>query len=189
MRSPCFAALLVFLASLQPASSHFLAVRLPPDATDAPTVPRADPGTIQPDLVIDLLGWIAASTNYDTSSEPPEITFSQIGDTIPYDSGTAVISDTLHGAYDPLNSRIILVRPWDVADPRDLSVLLHELVHHVQLTNRSYECPQAPEWEAYKLQAAYLTENGIASEFDWLQIYFLSKCPRDIHPDIVHQND
>ena len=183
MHFACFTGVLVLFASVQPAASHFLAVRLPPDATDAPITPRADPGKVQPDLVIDLLGWIAASTNYDTISEPPEITFSQIGDTIPYESGTAVISDTLHGAYDWLNRRIILVQPWDPADTRDLSDLLHELAHHVQLTNRSYECLQAPEWEAYKLQEAYLTENGIASGFDWLQIYFMSKCPRDIHPD------
>jgi hypothetical protein len=61
-------------------------------------------------------------------------------------------------------------------------VLLHELIHHVQLANRDYECLEQPEWEAYQLQEAFLAEHGIASGFDWLQIYFLSQCPRDIHP-------
>lgn len=69
------------------------------------------------------------------------------------------------------------------ANPRDVSILLHELTHHVLFTNRSYACLQESEWEAYKLQEAYLEENEIASGFGWLQIYFLSKCPSDIHPD------
>lgn len=85
-------------------------------------------------------------------------------------------------AYDRPNHRIVLVRPWDPANPRDRSVLLHELVHAVQLANRAYECLQLPEWEAYKLQPDYLDQLGPEAGLDWLQICFLSQCPRDIHP-------
>jgi len=38
------------------------------------------------------------------------------------------------------------------------------------------------EWEAYKLQEAWLAEQGLASGFDWPQIFLLSRCPWDVHP-------
>ena len=180
---PFIVGLLGFLVSVQPAASHFLAAQLPHPADDAAITSRPNTGEVPPALVIDLLGWIAASTEYDTSGKPPQITFALKGDTILYESGTAVIVDTLHGAYDWPNRRIILVLPWDRGDPRDVSVLLHELTYHVQLSNRNYEYLERPEWEAYKLQEAYLAENEIDLGFDWLEIYFMSKCPRDIHPD------
>ena len=174
--------LLGLLASVQPAASHFLAAQLP-SATDKAVTPRPDSDAVPLDLVIDLLGWIAAATEYDTTGKPPQVTFAQTGDIIHYESGTAIIDTTWHGAYDMPNRRIILVRPWNSGDLRDVAVLLHELTHHVQLSNRNYQCLEQPEWEAYKLQEAYLAENEIASGFDWMQIYFMSKCPRDIHPD------
>jgi hypothetical protein len=62
-------------------------------------------------------------------------------------------------------------------------VLLHELVHAVQFDNRSWDCLGAPEWQAYKMQEAWLAEHGISADFDWLLIYMQSRCPRDIHPD------
>ena len=179
------ATLIVALTFAHPAQAYLLADRLAPVECDAPPTLTLDPARVPASLIAELLDWIAAATAYDVTStraDPPQTTFCQAGDTIPYESGTTLVDDALNGAYDLANRRIILVRPWDPDDPGDRSVLLHELIHHVQLANRGFECLQQPEWEAYKLQEAYLAEHDIASEFDWLQIYFLSKCPRDIHP-------
>ncbi len=110
--------------------------------------------------------WIEAATDYDvesTRADPPRIGFCETGDAIPYESGTVLVDDTLNGAYDWPNRRVILVHPWDPNTPQGRSVLLHELIHHVQLANRGFECVNAPEWGAYKLQDAYLTEHGVAS--------------------------
>lgn len=136
-------------------------------------------------LIADLLRWIGGATGYDITAalaKPPEIDFCITGEVIPYEDDIMTVPDDLRAAYDWPNRRILLVRPWTADDPRDRAALLHELIHHVQLLNRSYECPQAPEWEAYKLQEAWLAENRIEAGFDWLVIYMASRCPRDHHP-------
>lgn len=61
-------------------------------------------------------------------------------------------------------------------------MLLHDLVHFVQFLNRGYECPQAADWEAYQLQAQWLEARGVEPGFDWLHVYFMSRCPHDVHP-------
>ena len=177
--------LATLLATATPGRAHMLADRLAPDHCRTPPALIENPGAVPPGLVAELLTWIGEATDYDLTTShatPPDVAFCRIGDVIPYESGTALVDETLNGAYDLSNHRVILVQPWDAKTPRDRSVLLHELIHHVQLENRGYECLQAPEWEAYELQEAYLAQQGVDAGFDWLQIYFLSRCPRDHHP-------
>jgi len=136
-------------------------------------------------LVIQLVTWIGQNTDYDISAtlqNPANISFCEAGDIIPYEGEFVTVEISLRGAYDLPNRTIYLVAPWNQFDTYDKSVLLHELIHDVQHINRRWECIQRPEWEAYKLQDQWLVENGSKSGFDWLQIYFLAKCPRDIHP-------
>ena len=151
---------------------------LPPGEPVPPDLPIED-------VVSGLLDWIELATSYSVAavrSSPPELTFCDVGDEIPYETGSTLVDHPLKGAYDHVRYRINLVRPWEHTDRRDLSVLLHELIHAVQLANRSYDCVQQPEWEAYKLQEQYLAEYGIEAGFDWVKIYFWSACPPDIHP-------
>jgi len=168
-----------------PANAYILAQQNPVDDCRIPVAATLEPAFVPQNVINELLDWIAEATDYDLGDariNPPAITFCSTGDIIPYETDHVLVNDTLSGAYDLLNRRIILVRPWDPDEIRDRSVLLHELIHHVQLNNRGYECVQAPEWEAYQLQEAYLNDHDIASGFDWLQIYFQSQCPRTIHP-------
>ena len=140
---------------------------------------------ISADLVIELLHWIKTNTDYDvTPSErdPPKITFCETGAWINYEGSTILVEENLQAMYDFPNGTILIVQPWSAQSPHDVSALLHELIHDVQMRARSWECIQAPEWQAYKLQEKWLAEKGIASGFDWLQIYFLSRCPKGIHP-------
>jgi hypothetical protein len=137
-------------------------------------------------LMEDLLDWIEAETDYDTAparAALPVISFCETGEVIAYDGDDMMVDAGLRAAYDFSRAHIYLVLPWDAEDPYDASVLLHELVHHVQLTTRTWDCIGAPEWEAYKLQERYLGQHGIDPDFDWLHIYMMSRCPRDIHPD------
>mgnify|MGYP001823069806 CR=1 FL=1 len=139
-----------------------------------------------PDAVVEeLLGWIAANTGYDvakTAANMPSIETCASGEIIDYAHEKTIVDEGIKGLYDFDARRIFLVEPWDLADPADLGVLLHELVHAVQLDNRPWECVGAPEWEAYKLHEAWLNERGLTGDFDWLQVYFNARCPRDIHP-------
>lgn len=89
----------------------------------------------------------------------------------------------LRGLYDAERAEILLVRPWDPRNPEDVSVLLHELVHHRQVPHHWY-CPAAQEPDAYRLQAAWLAEHGIEARVNWLSVVLEAGCtPRDIHPD------
>lgn len=136
-------------------------------------------------LAGDLLDWIAANTVYDvteTRAALPWIAFCAPGDVLSYEGAPVLVDPHLEAAYDAKARTIHLVDPWTPEDPFARSVLLHELIHDVQLLNRDWPCLGAPEWEAYKLQEQWLLEHGIEHDFDWLYIYFTSKCPRDVHP-------
>jgi hypothetical protein len=70
--------------------------------------------------------------------------------------------------YDDLNETIFLPDNWKGNTPAELSVLVHEMVHHLQ--NKShlrYECPGAREEFAYTVQEKWLSLFGrdLASEF------------------------
>lgn len=142
--------------------------------------PGASPAKVPAELLRELTGWIALHTMYDVrrlDADPPRISFCAVGGDIAYEDGSLRVEPELHAAYDLPNRVVHLVLPWSADDPYDRSVLLHELIHDVQLTNRDWACIGEPEWEAYTLQAIYLQEHGIFPSFDWSAIRRLSTCP------------
>jgi hypothetical protein len=113
----------------------------------------------------------------ELAASPPEIRFCAVGADIDYEGQDLRVEPELRAAYD-LSRRVVhLVLPWSADDPYHRSVLLHELIHDVQLSNRDWSCTGEPEWEAYTLQAIYLEEQGIIPPFDWAGILRLSRCP------------
>lgn len=154
----------------------------------APAIPAAPEESCRlPDGAVgQLLDWIEQQTDYDASkarSDPPAIVTCATGDVIDYAHEATIVDQGIHGLYDFDQRRIYLIEPWEYDNLLDRSVLLHELFHAVQLDNREWDCVGAPEWEAYKLQEAWLAEHGLEADFDWIEIYFWSRCPKDIHPD------
>jgi len=82
---------------------------------------------------------------------------------------TAHDPDELIAVYDDEMKTIYLPKNWNGGTPAELSVLVHELVHHLQgATKTKYECPQAREELAYAAQEKWLTLFGhsLASEFE-----------------------
>ena len=184
IRFSIIATLLVLAAAPASASSRTQAYA-PGTCPVALTLPWADPALLPDGLVNGLLDWIETETDYDVSpvrADPPAVTFCETGQAIPYENAEVLIGEDIYGIYDSLRRQVILRLPWSAEDPRDRGVLLHELVHRVQLANGDWDCLNAPEWEAYTLQARYLEAHGIDPGFDWLHIYSLSRCQRDIHP-------
>jgi hypothetical protein len=89
----------------------------------------------------------------------------------------------IRGLYDAERSEIMLVRPWNPRSAEDVSILLHELVHHRQNAYHWY-CPAAQELPAYRLQEAWLAERRVQADVNWLAVVLDAGCaPRDIHPD------
>jgi hypothetical protein len=61
--------------------------------------------------------------------------------------------------YDREKKTIYLPEGWTGRTPAELSVLVHEMVHHLQnLSGERYECPAAMEKPAYKAQAKWLEQ-------------------------------
>lgn len=123
-----------------------------------------DPTLVPDDLVTGLVDWIGVHTAYDVSSTrlaPPTISFCATGETIIYEEDDVLVDHKIKAIYDAPRRHIFLVEPWDANDIYDQSRLLHELTHDVQLQNRTWECLQQPEWEAYKLQEKWLLQHNI----------------------------
>jgi hypothetical protein len=83
--------------------------------------------------------------------------------------------------YDDALKIIYLPEEWTGATPADLSVLAHEMVHHLQnVAGIKYECPQAREKPAYAAQERWLGLFGrnLMDEFeiDPMTILVRSSC-------------
>lgn len=75
----------------------------------------------------------------------------------------------VHAVYDDRNKTIYLLEGWSAESPADVSVLLHEMVHHLQnVGGLEYDCPEARERPAYEAQARWLELVGksLAEEFE-----------------------
>jgi hypothetical protein len=87
------------------------------------------------------------------------------------------------GVYDDRSTTIFLPESWSGASPREVSVLVHEMVHHLQkLAGLTYECPAAREKLAYQAQDRWLERFGgsLETEFeiDKLTLFVTAGCFR-----------
>jgi hypothetical protein len=72
-------------------------------------------------------------------------------------------------AYDAVANAIYLPEDWTASTPGELSILVHEMVHHLQHAARLRdECAQASEELAYAAQDKWLGLFGhdLATDFD-----------------------
>lgn len=83
--------------------------------------------------------------------------------------------------YDGDNDRILLPADWTPVSPVDVSVLVHEMVHHLQ--NKAalrYACSEEREALAYAAQEKWLVQNGTDLKrefgFDTFTIKVLTVC-------------
>lgn len=70
--------------------------------------------------------------------------------------------------YDDASGTIYLPAGWTGTNPADVSVLVHEMVHHIQRkANLRYECPAQREQLAYLAQDRWLRMfgNNLLDEF------------------------
>jgi hypothetical protein len=63
--------------------------------------------------------------------------------------------------YEDASRTIYLREDWTGATPAEMSVLVHEMVHHLQnLATEKFQCPQARERTAYEAQQKWLEDAG-----------------------------
>ncbi len=135
--------------------------------------------------VAELESWLDANTDLPRGEAPPaRIALIEAGAAVPHDGRMTRVGDTVRGLYDERSATIYLIRPWFGDTATDRGTLLHELVHHRQVEAQHWYCGRAMEWDAYRIQEAYLRDHGETAGFNWAWVALLSSCaPRDHHPE------
>ena len=136
-------------------------------------------------LVDHLEGWLDSETDLPRRDDPPVICL--IGQSQAANLSARRASQhggRARGFYDADTRTIYLVRPWDARNPYDVSVLLHELIHHRQAEAGHWYCPGAQELPAYRLQDTWLGQMHLQANVNWIAVVLEAGCTRrDIHPD------
>jgi uncharacterized protein DUF6647 len=146
---------------------------------------QAPAGRSRADLLAAIETWLASEFNLPAMAEPPRIETVPAArmvalryPRIPADTPTnlsanghwavAAGRDTV-AIYSDSERTIYLRDGWNGDNPTDLSVLVHEMVHHAQnLQGLKFECPQEREKLAYRAQERWLGLFGhsLASDFE-----------------------
>ena len=114
------------------------------------------------ELVAHLNLWLDENSNLPRNNSAPDARWIDRRSVASLtESHHAAYGGNPRGVYDLGNETIWLVRPWDPSDPRHVSVLLHELIHHRQAVAGHWYCPGAQELPAYRTQQAWLAELGL----------------------------
>jgi len=65
----------------------------------------------------------------------------------------------VYAVYDDSKRTVYLHKQWNAARPADMSLLVHELVHHIQNVGAlKFSCPQEREKDAYEAQRTWLAQ-------------------------------
>ena len=127
--------------------------------------PDLEPGSGRPQQ--HLLRAIAAWLSFEFSLRPiedlPEVTFAsphqmmQLRFRDAASHGSVAAGREILAVYDDDAETIYLPIGWTGRTPAELSVLVHEMVHHMQnLAGENFDCPEAREKQAYKAQGRWL---------------------------------
>lgn len=95
-----------------------------------------------------------------------------------YSHGRGMGGAQLHAFYDTKNDVVYLKDSFDLNDPWQQGILLHELLHYVQdQNNKKFACSAEMEGEAWPLQKKYLKErHNITWDYDSLWFKMISSC-------------
>lgn len=142
-------------------------------------------GKTLPALIEHLENWLDDHSDLERRDTLPDIHWIGLAQASYLQYGSqASTTGTIRGLYNADAQTIYLVRPWDHRNPHDVSVLLHELVHHRQAKDGYWYCPGAQELDAYRLQDNWLSQMGLEADVNWIAVILEAGCtPRDIHPD------
>ncbi len=102
-----------------------------------------------------IVTWLSINFGLPATYDHPDIVFVpavQISEFVYADAGKKNRQDVIAG-YNDVRRVILLPDSWDDKSPADLSVLVHQMVHHLQnLSEIEYDCPGAREEPAYAAQ-------------------------------------
>ena len=118
------------------------------------------------ELLVALMLWIGANTNYNVDLSLPEIIrMDKAPLEYQYFKGEIPKDSDVHGFYNLKDKKIYIRGEYPLDHPWAQGLLLHELLHYVQdMNNTNFGCVAEMEKEAWPLQQKYLKE---VHEFIW----------------------
>jgi len=89
-------------------------------------------------------------------------------DTLYEKLGVTETGPDIHAYYGDAERTIYLPDTWTADSPAQVSLLVHELVHHVQnVSGANHPCPAAREKAAYRAQSQWLELMGTSLEAEF----------------------
>jgi hypothetical protein len=134
-------------------------------------------------LLTAIVTWLSINFGLPAIYDHPTIELSpaaRIAE-IRYGVGNSIGSREVVAIYDDAKKEILLPDTWTGKIPADLSILVHEMVHHLQnVGGLKYECPASREKLAYAAQNAWLGLFGqnLSAEFklDPMTLKLATRC-------------
>lgn len=114
-------------------------------------------------LLTVIMTWLSSNFELPAVHDQPNIKFvtQQEMASMRYGGLALNTASELVALYDDKTRTILLSDRWTGDTPAELSVLVHELVHHVQnAAQLTYFCPEARETLAYAAQEKWLSLFG-----------------------------
>jgi hypothetical protein len=149
-------------------------------------------------MLTEIVSWLAANFDLPEIHDYPQIEFAPPAklvamrykgklpeawreDSIRDPAVQAVIHREVVAVYNDATRTIFLPESWSGKTAAEKSILVHEMVHHVQnLAGLRFECPAAREKTAYEAQSEWLKREGLdlekEFEIDMLTLIVSSAC-------------
>jgi hypothetical protein len=128
-------------------------------------------------LLTVMMTWLSSNFDLPAVHHLPEIKYvsqqemvaARFAGLVPTMTSEINAASELVSLYEDRTRTILLSDRWKDDAPAELSILVHELVHHMQnLAQLTYPCPEAREAIAYAAQEKWLNlfGQGLASAFE-----------------------
>ena len=112
------------------------------------------------ELLIALMLWIGANTNYNVNVPLPEIIrMDKAPLEYQYFQGDIPRDSDIHGFYNLKDKKIYIRGEYPLEHHWSQGLILHEVIHYLQdMNNIKFECVAEMEKEVWPLQKKYLKE-------------------------------
>ena len=131
------------------------------------------------ELLIALMLWIGANTNYNVNVPLPEIIrMDKAPLEYQYFQGDIPRDSDIHGFYNLKDKKIYIRGEYPLEHPWSQGLILHEVMHYLQdMNNIKFECVAEMEKDVWPLQKKYLKEvHDFDCDYDELWYKTISSC-------------
>jgi len=135
-------------------------------------------------LLTVIVVWLVMNVGLPADYHHPSVEFVSQAEASLARYGVAGVGDELGivAVYDSTRDVILLLQDWSPESLADVSILVHEMVHHLQArAGVAYPCEEAREALAYAAQEMWLNQYGtnLSREFgiDDFTVKIRTTCP------------